>query len=530
MARAFDAAKYARLMRDLRTFLKNPITLEQSLQVLKIRIENRSQAFLGIIRTGIYANLNSPYLALLQAAGCEPGDIEASVRKDGIESTLLTLRKAGVYLSFDEFKKSSEVVRGSRHFRFKPSDFDNPNTPSSIQKSSSGSRSGGNRTTYDIRNLAETAYRRLPLLAANRISDQPVGIYKPILPASSGISNLLWQWKVGKPAVRWFTPVNEKQVRASFRDSLALRYILYGSLFWGARLARPEYVDLNEAFKVARWMADTRAQSGGCCLITSVSPAVKVCHAAVQNGLDLRGTHFSVSGEPLTEAKYAQITAAGATVSTRYTMSESSGVGAGCCYSDPADDVHHFHDATAIIQQPKKIVFNGNEITVNAFLCTTLLPTAPRILLNVESDDYGIMENHSCDCIFGQLGYNTHIHHIRSYAKLTGVGMTIIDTDLVRILEEVLPQKYGGSAADYQMLEEEDSEGRTHLYLLISPSVGSLAEDEVITQILAELRRIPRGGRLAAGVWGQDKTLSIKRMNPISNSGKVMTLQLRKSE
>jgi hypothetical protein len=396
--------------------------------------------------------------------------------------------------------------------------------------SSSGSRSSGTRTTFDLKNQADISYYRLPILLANKSIDKPVGVYKPILPAASGIGNLLRQWKVGKPVVRWFTPVNEKQVRASFRDRLALKYIVYGSLLWGVRLARPEYVDLKDALKVAQWMANTKKQSDGCCLITSVSPAVKVSHAAIQNGLDIRGTHFVVSGEPCTEAKYKQITASGATVTTRYTMSEIGGLGYGCPYSKPIDDVHHFHDSSAIIQHPKTIVLNDTKIEINAFLCTTLLPTAPRILLNVESDDYGIMETRSCDCIFGELGFNTHLHHIRSYAKLTGVGMTIINTDLVRILEEVLPQRYGGSASDYQLLEEEDNEGRTHLNLIISPSVGTLSDDDVLETVLTELRRIQQGGRLAAGIWGQEKTLSIKRMNPISNCGKVMTLQLRKTE
>jgi hypothetical protein len=525
-----DVGKYTRLVWDLRDFFKDTITLEQSKQVLAARIHNRGNSFLTIVRKGIYENPRSPYLKLLRIAGCELGDIESNVNKDGVESALQKLLTAGVYLSFEEFKKGNEVIRGSQRFHFKPSDFDNPFVPVLMQGSSSGSRSSGTRTTFDVKTQSESAYRYLPMLLAINCIDVPLGIYKPILPASSGIGNLLRQWKVGKPAVRWFTPVNEKQVRASFRDRLALRFIVYGSQLWGARLARPEYVDLKDALKVAQWMAETKKQAGGCCLITSVSPAVKVSHAAIQNGLDIRGTHFVVSGEPLTEAKHKQITASGATVSTRYTMSESAGVGCGCSHSNPIDDVHQHLDSIAIIQHPKTIILNNNEITVNAFVCTTLLPTTPRILLNVESDDYGVLENRSCDCIFGQLGFNTHIHHIRSYAKLTGVGMTVINTDLVRILEEVLPQKYGGSAADYQLLEEEDSEGRTQLNLLISPSVGTLAEDEIVATVLAELRRVPQGGRLAAGVWGQEKTLSIKRVNPISNSGKVMTLQLKKNK
>ncbi len=50
--------------------------------------------------------------------------------------------------------------------------------------------------------------------------------------------------------------------------------------------------------------------------------------------------------------------------------------------------------------------------------------------------------------------------------------MTIVGTDFVRILEEVLPRKYGGAATDYQLLEEEDNRGQTQLSLIISPAVG----------------------------------------------------------
>ncbi len=527
-----DIAKYSRLVWDLREFFKDTITLEQSKQVLANRIHNRGKNFLTIVQKAIYENPDSPYLKLLRIAGCEYGDIETDINKDGVEFALQKLLKAGVYLSFEEFKKGNEVVRGSQRFRFKPSDFDNPYVPVLLQGSTSGSRSSGTRTTFDIKAHTEGTYYRLPILSANNCINATVGVYKPILPATSGVSNLLRQYKAGKPVVHWFTPVNEKQVKASFRDRLALKYIVYGSRLWGAKLARPEYVDLKDTLKVARWMAETKKQSNGCCLITSVSPAVKVSHAAIQNNLDIRGTHFIVSGEPLTESKHKQITSSGATVSTRYTMAESGGTGIGssCSYSNPIDDVHQHIDSIAIIQHPKTITSNNNEITVDAFLCTTLLATAPRILFNVESDDYGIIEQRACDCVFGQLGFNTHIHHIRSYAKLTGVGMTIINTDLVHILEEVLPQKFGGSAADYQLLEEENSEGRTQLNLLISPSIGNVKEAEVVDTVLAELRRIPQGGRLAAGVWGQEKTLIIKRANPISNSGKVMTLQLRKTK
>jgi hypothetical protein len=164
------------------------------------------------------------------------------------------------------------------------------------------------------------------------------------------------------------------------------------------------------------------------------------------------------------------------------------------------------------------------------FFSPPLLPSAPKILLNVESDDYGVMETRSCGCLFGQLGFDTHLHDIRSFSKLTGSGMTIVGTDFVRILEEVLPRKYGGAATDYQLLEEEDSQGQTHLSLIISPTVGVVDESDVVATVLGELRRAPHPGKLTAGVWSQANILRVKRMYPISSMGKVMTLHLMKKE
>ena len=54
---------------------------------------------------------------------------------------------------------------------------------------------------------------------------------------------------------------------------------------------------------------------------------------------------------------------------------------------------------------------------------------------------------------------------------MTGEGMTLIGTDMVRILEEDLPRRFGGSPLDYQLMEEEDERGFTRLSLVVSPDV-----------------------------------------------------------
>jgi len=273
-------------------------------------------------------------------------------------------------------------------------------------------------------------------------------------------------------------------------------------------------------------MAAARREYGGCCLTCFASLAVKVCQAAIENALDIRGTHFLVGGEPVTEAKRRQMEASGALVTPGYFISEVGNIGLGCPKICAPDDVHLFSDSVALIQRQRKV--EHTDMYVDAFLFTNLLSSSPKILLNVESDDYGILETRSCGCLFEELGFRQHVHNIRSFAKLTGSGMTIIGSDFVHILEDVLPRKYGGAATDYQLIEEEDSQGQTRLILIISPTVGVVADNEVIDTVLRELRDGAHGGKLAAGFWSQVNTLQVKRMNPVSRSGKITTLHLVK--
>jgi hypothetical protein len=526
MALAADIIKYSRLALGLRGFLRGTITLEESQRVIAERLRHREKNFLNLVQKGVYQNPKSPFLKLLELAGCEYGDIEPLVNKDGVEAALKKLLAEGVYVSWEEFKGRKEVVRGGKHFQFKQTDFDNPFLDAYYRVQSSGSRSPGTRTTFELSHQLATTYYRLPMLVVNNAMDVPVGVWKPVLPAVSGTSNLLQMWKVGKPVAKWFSDVDEGQAETPLTHRLAMRYIIYGSRLWGARLVKPEYVGIQKAVDVARWLADTRRRFGGCCLISSVSPAVKMCRVAIEDGLDIDGVHLIVSGEPLTPAKRRQMEAAGVSVSSRYAISEIGRIGCGCLEAGPVDDNHLLHDTMALIQRRRKVA--PSDISVDAFLFTPLLTTSPRIVLNMESDDYGVIENRKCDCLLGQMGFNTHIHDIRSFAKLTGSGMTLVGTDLVHILEEILPVRFGGTAADYQLLEEEDEQGQTLLSLIISPEVGEVDEGDVIATLLKELRRVPHPGKLTAGVWAQAEILRVKRMHPVSNMGKVATLQLIK--
>src|SRR5215210_6851884 len=125
-ARLQDIEKLGRLTRDLPGFLRRPLSSGQAAEVMRHRLATRGERFLGMARTAIFGHPRSPYLPLLQAAGCELGDLQALVADQGLEGALSRLVEAGVYLTFDEFKGQKAVVRGSQRLTFDEADFDNP--------------------------------------------------------------------------------------------------------------------------------------------------------------------------------------------------------------------------------------------------------------------------------------------------------------------------------------------------------------------------------------------------------------------
>ncbi len=143
-------------------------------------------------------------------------------------------------------------------------------------------------------------------------------------------------------------------------------------------------------------------------------------------------------------------------------------------------------------------------------------------MINVETDDYGIVETRECGCPWESFGLNVHLRGIRSFRKLTGEGVTLVGTDMVRILEDVLPARFGGTPLDYQILEEEGQEGFTQLSLIVSPRVELEDEQAVVEAVLGELPPGP-----LRSLWVQAQTLRVKRQEPVwTERGKLMPLHL----
>lgn len=520
-----DLKMYGRFALGLRSFLRQKLSLEEAKEMVRRRMADREENFLRFIERGIFGYSHSPYRPLLKLAGCELEDIRKMVRANGLEATLRALRDSGVYIKFEEFKGREPIVRQGRVFEVQAHDFDNPYLSRFYQARTGGTTGAGTRVEIDLEHLAERAAQNILAYDAYGILDAPMAIWHGILPDSSAITTILHRAHIGKVPEKWFSPIMRQDQKPALKYRLATRSIVATGRLLGVPIPLPEPVPLDQAGIVARWAAEAVKAHGRCSISTSGSMALRVCIAAVEEGLNLTGTIFSGGGEPPTAAKQRQIARAGARTFPSYSLTELGPVARSCARPMDVNDQHLLKDAIALIQHAREVPHT--EITVDAFHFTTLLPSAPKLMLNVESDDYGIVETRSCGCPLESYGYTEHLRDIHSFSKLTSEGVTLVGSEMVRILEEVLPAKFGGSLLDYQLMEEEDEQGFTRLNLLIDPKINIADETAVIQTVLEALGRSSVGADLARAHWSQAKTLRVKRMKPIWTSrGKLMPLHL----
>jgi hypothetical protein len=520
-----DLKMYARFAWGLRGFLRRTITLEQAKAIVRGRLAEREANFLRLIEKGIFGYPRSPYLPLLELAQAELGDIKNMVRDHGLEDTLRALRKAEVYVSFEEFKGREPIVRDGQVIPVQVHDFDNPYLSHAYRAESGGTTGAGTRVDIDLDHL--TAQAPLFMLArdAHGTLDLPTALWRGILPDGSGINKILRATLFDNVPQKWFSPVTSQDLRPSLKYRLANEFTIVFGRLSGVPIPWPEPVRLDQAIRVARWAVETLEAHGACLIRTSVSMALRMCTAAQEEGLDLTGAAIMGGGEPPTPAKVRAITRTGARWIPNYALTEAGSIGLGCGQPADGNDLHFCRDALALVQYPRPVP--GSETTVQAFHFTSLLPSAPKLLLNVESDDYGTVEYRSCGCPLESYGFTEHLRHIRSFRKLTGEGVTLVGSEMVRILEEVLPARFRGSPLDYQLLEEEDNEGFTRLSLLVSPELEIADEREVIEAVLEALGQSSVAADLARALWSEAGTLQVKRVEPVwTRRGKLMPLHI----
>jgi hypothetical protein len=137
--------------------------------------------------------------------------------------------------------------------------------------------------------------------------------------------------------------------------------------------------------------------------------------------------------------------------------------------------------------------------------------------------DCATVTERRCGCPMEALGWRTHLRAIRSFEKLTAGGMTFIDTDVIRVLEQILPGRFGGSPVDYQLIEEETEDGRPRLRLLVHPRIGPLDSVAVESAFLDEIGAGSGSERIMALQWREGRMLRVEREPPRAGAtGKIL--------
>jgi hypothetical protein len=140
-----------------------------------------------------------------------------------------------------------------------------------------------------------------------------------------------------------------------------------------------------------------------------------------------------------------------------------------------------------------------------------------------------VLQRNECGCPLERLGWKTHLHTIRSYEKLTAGGMTFLDADIVHVIEEALPARFGGAPTDYQLVETEGEHGDSQLKLLVHPSVGPVDTDAVAETFIESIGEGSGTARVMGLLWRDAKLLTVERRAPLTTpSGKILHLHVER--
>ena len=255
------------------------------------------------------------------------------------------------------------------------------------------------------------------------------------------------------------------------------------------------------------------------------SSMVEVCRAASARGVDLRGAHFTMASEPATPARLAAVLATGAEARPVYAITDFGPVGYGCLRPEASDDVHLLRDIHGVIQAGPDGARFG--LPPAALLLTSLRRTTPFVTdQSLRGRPRGPVRSR-LRLPLEAVGWTSHLWQVRSFEKLTAGGMTFLSSDVVRVLEEALPARFGGGPTDYQFVEEETADARTHLRLLVHPRVGPVDSEALVDVFLAELGRGSDAERVMSLSWRAAGLVTVQRQAPRpTEAGKVLHLHL----
>jgi hypothetical protein len=452
------------------------------------------------------------------------------VARDGLEAALEKLREAGVWVSHEEFKGRKPLVRGGRHIRISPQDFVNPLIRDVCRQSLSSGSSG--RRVAAPETLPYLMHREI----CRRIDLEELGAAErrwlqlaSIMPSPHALTHYALSGKTGPCPDRWYARADGRMGQGY---SWATRALLAELRWLGAPVPPLVRLPHNDFLPVAREIAQTRTRGVLALVDAPPSAGVRVASAALDAGLDISGTRFLCNAETLSEAKAAVFHRAGTEAYATYMATEAGAVGMSCRHYEGQNTVHHFRDATAIVAYRQPAPWSAQHPDgpqVNSLLFTTLLPTAPFFLINLELGDHGVPQPAKCGCRFHRLGFDTVISDIYSYTKLTLHGSRLFGSDIARIIEHALPQRFGGSPSDYQLVEQEAGSSGTRIVLRVNPRIlarAAVPPEAIRECFLQEVRKL-FGGQLWASTLTHAGAVEVVAQPPLAGwTGKVLPFYL----
>jgi hypothetical protein len=492
---------------------------------VRSRLDNRAANFLELIRGPVFGHGSSPYAALLRSAGLCAPDLEHLLRQQGLEATLESLLMAGVYVTVDEFKGRNPLRRGSLELAVGPEDFRNPRSAYHLPAASGGSRSQGTPVLFDLEFIRACAADAMVVMQARNGLNWEKAVWE--VPGGGARFRLLKYAAMGTVPRHWFSQVDPCAPGLHPLYAWSTRFLGWGSRLVGNPLPSPEYCPVPNPQPILRWIDQLRQTGMEGHLFTFPSSAVALAAAAARRGGDLSPLHLTISGEPITPARMDTLLAAGiASVGPRYGSVETGPIAYGCLHPRGPDDLHLVSDLHALIQAGP---WRPGRFPERALLITSLHPKAPFVLLNASMGDEAEMDVTPCGCPLGGIGWTVHLSRVRSFEKLTGAGMTFAASEVIHVLEEVLPQRFGGIPGDFQLVEQETREGHAELQLLVNPDLGPLEPDHVARVFLESLGSSSIVNRLMGTALQNAAVIKVERRRPqLTRSGKVLHLHVQR--
>ncbi len=509
--------KYSRMLRAIVQHLRSPLEPDPE-GVIRKQIDDRTDNFLAHATT-VMSMPEHPYALMFRLAGCSYADLESSVRRDGIEATLEKLLEEGVFLTHDEFRGKKEIVRSGRHIPALASMWNNPASKGGYVHSSSGT-SGRPVTTFS--SVAAVRHGesmvRLLLREFNFSGKARVNL-APILPGF-GLFSAISAGRLIGGYDRWFATGGSTWKNLHYR--IATRLLVAEVKLLGLRVPYPTYLEQNDFLPAAEYIKKRLEAGDQAGMNGFVSAIARVAEAALSNGLDLTGCWALSTGEALTDAKRQLIESAGIKVYSSYGTTDFGGIGMPCSQRT-GNCAHVMKDAIALVSRTQESAWTDTQ--VNSLYATSLLPIAPRIFINAEIGDTGVIEKATCDCSYSKLGFDLQVRDVAAISKVTAQGVTIEITELVPLLEEKLPARFGGHSGDYQLCETEAG-SQTEIVLRIRPGVSAAPPNDILKHFLDEVKRV-YGGSLSVVSWLHSEGIRVEVVPPVlAATGKYRAVRL----